>query len=113
MDYNNGILFWSFLLMNIDSKVLYEKIDSERVKQNLTIYELAKRACISESTIYNWRDKESIPTLTLLESLCSVLNISFISLFLHEQQNEILDIWEKLSNNQKQSLLSFLKDTIK
>lgn len=95
----------------IDSKAIYAKIDIERNKQNLTIYELAKRACISESTIYNWRDKESVPTLTLLESLCSVLNISLISLFLNEQQNELLCIWDTLSENQKHSLMTFLKDT--
>lgn len=97
-------------MSNIDSKALYTKIDTERQKQNLTVYELAKRACISDSTIYNWRDKESIPTISLLESLCEVLNLSFISLFLTDEQNKLLTVWSSLSEKQKQALLVFIKD---
>lgn len=101
----------------LDGKEIYDKVDALRVKKGWTIYELAKQAAVAPSTIYNWRDRLSSPTLSLLDAVCSALEISVIDFLLNEdeltalteEQKEVMRLWNTLSSEQKKSLINLMK----
>ncbi len=101
----------------LDGKEIYDKVDSLRESKGWTIYELAKRACVSPQTIYNWRDRLSSPTLSLLDAVCSAFEITVIEFLLNEEeltdlteeQKEVVRLWNTLSSEQKKSILNLMK----
>lgn len=101
----------------LDGKEIYKKVDALRLEKGWTIYQLAKQAGISPTTIYNWRDRGSSPTLELLDAVSSALEISAISLLINEEdlkalteeQKEVIILWNSLSVEQKQSIKSLMK----
>ncbi len=101
----------------LNNKEIYKKVDELRQAKGWTIYELAKNAGVAPTTIYNWRDRLSSPTLSLLEAVCSAFGISVIDflisedelLSLTEEQRELIKLWGRLSGEQKKSILSLMK----
>lgn len=101
----------------LDSKEIYDKVDSLRLEKGWTIYELAKKACVAPTTIYNWRDRLSSPTLSLLEAVCSAFEITVIDFLLNEdelmalteEQKEVMRLWNTLSSEQKKSIINLMK----
>ena len=101
----------------LDGKAIYNKVDTIRLQKGWTIYELAKQAGVAPTTIYNWRDRCSSPTLSLLEAVCSAFEISVIDFLmdenelmaLTEEQQEVIRVWNTLSNEKKKSILNLMK----
>ena len=101
----------------LDGKEIYSKVDAIRLQKGWTIYELAKQAGVAPTTIYNWRDRYSSPTLSLLEAVCSAFKISVIDFLmdedelmaLTEEQQEVIRIWNTLSSEKKKSILNLMK----
>lgn len=101
----------------LDCKEIYEKVDTLRLEKGWTIYELAKKAGVAPTTIYNWRDRLSSPTLSLLESVCSAFEITVIDFLLNEdelmalteEQKEVMHLWNTLSSEQKKSIINLMK----
>ena len=101
----------------LDGKAIYNKVDAIRLQKGWTIYELAKQAGVAPTTIYNWRDRCSSPTLSLLEAVCSAFEISVIDFLmdedelmaLTEEQQEVIRVWNTLSNEKKKSILNLMK----
>ncbi len=102
----------------LDSKELYNKVEDLMNKRGWTIYELAKRAGISPNTLYHWRDRNSSPTLSLLEAICSGFEISVIDFLLNEddltllttEQQELVTLYSTLSTSQKKSILNLMRN---
>ena len=100
-----------------DGKVIYEKLDKLREEKGLTIYKLAEKAGISKSTLYNWRDRHSIPSLMVLDSLCGALGITIIDFLLDgdelmaltEEQKTLLDELGSLSSEKRKELINLIK----
>lgn len=101
----------------LDNKEIYNKVDSLRMKKGWSIYELAKRAGVAPTTIYNWRDRLSSPTLSLLDAVCSSFEITVIDFLLNEdelialseEQKQLMSLWNKLSSEQKKSIINLIK----
>ncbi len=101
----------------LSGKEIYDKVDALRSEKGWTIYELAKKASIAPTTIYNWRDRESSPSLYLLEAICSAFEISVIDFLLNEdelmalteEQKEVIRLWNTLSAEKKKSILNLMK----
>lgn len=82
---------------------------------------MAKKAGVSYSTIYKWRDKKSSPSLSLLESLCEVLDIHIVNLmvkdnelvYLPDEEKVLLDNWGKLRKDQKLSISTLIETLLK
>lgn len=104
----------------LDGKAIYDKVDSLRLERGWTVYELAKQSGVSPTTIYNWRDRCSSPTLSLLDAVCSAFHISVIDFLLNEdeimalseQQMELMTLWSKLNKEQRIAIINLMK-TIK
>ena len=101
----------------LDGKQIYDKVDALRLEKGWTIYELAKKAGVAPTTIYNWRDRLSSPTLSLLEAVCSAFEITVIDFLLNEdelmtlteEQKELIRVWNTLTGAQKKSILNLMK----
>lgn len=102
------------ILSYLDSDRIYNKLNDIRRSKKLTIYQLAKAANVSYSTIYKWRDNKSSPSLYLLESLCDVLEIDIINLLVKEEdlvrlsdeEKNLYDIWKTLNRDQKIAIMA-------
>ncbi len=100
----------------LNNKEIYDKVDALRLAKGWTIYELAKNAGVAPTTIYNWRDRLSSPTLSLLDAVCSAFEISVIDFLsdgsefaLSEEQKEVMRLWTNLSSEQKKSIINLMK----
>ena len=96
------------------------KIQLERQKRGWTEYTLAKNSDLSQSTISSWFRKDLEPSLASLEKVCRGLGITLSQFFsseeykseLSDEQKEIIELWEKLAPNQRESLIILLRTLI-
>lgn len=103
--------------MYFNSAEIYQKVDKMRLIKGWSLYRLAEMAEISVNALYSWRDRNSSPTLYLIESIAKAYNISPISLLLNDEevgaiQKEHKELFERgnaLSQEQKNSLMSMLR----
>ncbi len=101
----------------LNGKEIYDKVNALRLAKGWTIYELAKNAGVAPTTIYNWRDRLSSPSLSLLDAVCSAFGITVIDFLLDEdellaltqEQKEVMRLWNTLSGEQKKSIINLMK----
>lgn len=101
----------------LDGKAVYERLDDLRAVKGWTLYELAKQANVSTSTIYHWRDRLTLPSLELLEAVCYALGITVIDFIadgddmtlLTKEQKELVQLWSALSDDKKKSIINLMK----
>jgi len=96
----------------------------ERIQQIMdargwSSYQLAKETGLSESTIANIFKRDSIPTFTTIETICSGFGITLSQFFqegsfvdLSDEQMVLFDRWTTLSVGQKQLVYNLI-DNIK
>ena len=102
----------------LNGQELFNRADELRQKRGWSLYELAQHAGVSATTIYNWRDNLSIPSLQLLESICSAFDMSLYNFLLDEnelmaltdEQKELVLLWNKLSRHQKNLVIDLMKE---
>lgn len=119
-----GIPIWKGIIYKVgnmidvlDSVAIFEKADKLRLERGWSYYELATKANVSYSAIYNWRYRKSSPTLYLLESVCQAYGITLISFLLDEEeyadltheQKDLVTQWVTLTKEQKTAVLSLIK----
>ena len=70
---------------------------------------LSKESGISESTISNFRKRQTVPSITTLESICDAFGITLSQFFFEDEssvmvtdeQKELLEKWISLTGSQK------------
>lgn len=85
-------------------------------ERGLNMYSLAKRSNVSWNTIKNFYARDSKPTLTTIELLCSGLGITLAQFFDEEgasvsltaEQQYVLDRWSRISDEEKQIISGML-----
>ena len=90
------------------------KLQDERGWSN---YRLAKEADISENSLNNLFRRSNLPTIPTLEAICKGFGITLSQFFaqggepveLSDAQRDMLMAWDALTEEQKASLLEFLK----
>jgi len=94
-----------------------EHIKKLRDMRGWSNYRLAKEAGVSENVLNNLFRRNNLPTIPTLESICTGFGITLSQFFaedgetikLSDGQREMLQTWDTLSQEQKESLLDFLK----
>lgn len=93
---------------------------NERIKRlmnerNWTEYRLAKESGLSQSTIANLFNRNTVPSITTLESICNGLGITLAQFFsdsdlveLTEEQKILFKKWLYLSKEQKEIILKLI-----
>jgi transcriptional regulator with XRE-family HTH domain len=86
-----------------------ERIKELCVKKNMSQYELAKRAGMTQSSISTLLNEGNVPKISTLEKICKGFGITLAQFFtlddnypdLSEEQKKVLNIWETLSVKEK------------
>lgn len=94
-----------------------DKIVKLRMERGWSEYELSKKAHIRQSTISSWSLKNSVPSISNLQKICCAFGITLSQFFaetnesypLTEKQLEMLQCFDRLSPQQQDNLLIFLK----
>lgn len=78
-------------------------------------YRLVKESGLATSTIANIYHRNTIPSIPTLEVLCATFGITLSQFFsnndmvaLSAEQNELLSLWAKLSDEQRKVLFSLM-----
>ncbi len=81
-----------------------------------TAYRLAKESGLSESTLANIFKRNTVPSISTLESVCSAFGISLAQFFaegemveLTPELKELFDHWVSLTPEQKQAALQMIR----
>ena len=95
---------------------------NERIRQLMSErqwseYKLAKEAGLSQSTIANLFKRNTVPSVTTLESICKGFGITLSQFFcdgnlieLSDEQKDLFDRWVTLAPEQKQLLFELIKN---
>ena len=82
-----------------------------------TEYRLAKESGLSQSTIANLFKRNTVPSISTLESICSGFGITLAQFFcegnmveLSDEQKELFEGWVSLTSEQKRVLLELIKN---
>lgn len=94
------------------------RINQIMKQQGLTEYKLAKLSKLSPSTIKNIKARNTVPSITTLESICDTFNMTLSQFFadkdtkfypLKPHQAECMDLILMLDEDQQQALLEFIR----
>ncbi len=94
---------------------ILKKINQLRLERNWSIYRLSVESNISQSTLTNMFNRETLPSITTLECLCSAFGISMAEFFTEQTsknnisaEQELLELYRALPDNTQQTILSLL-----
>ena len=98
-----------------------EKIEKERLSRGWSEYTLAKNSGITSSTISTWYRRNLQPSISSIEKICKGLDISLSQFFSSQEQSvnltssqqEILEVWKYLNENQKEATINMIKSFVK
>ena len=94
-----------------------ERIKGFQESRGWSNYRLARESGISENSLNNLFRRNNLPTIPTLEAICKGLGMTLSQFFaeggeaveLSDTQREMLSTWDALSDEQKATLLEFLK----
>ena len=96
---------------------ILKRITELKERRGWTDYELAERCGLTQSTISAWYRKNYDPTIDSLEKVCIAFNMTLSQFFavdgtvdLTPEQREMLENWNALSEKQKESILTLMRN---
>ena len=97
-------------------KYIADKITSLCEKRDISKYRLSQLSGISQSSLGRIMVQENLPSLITLEKICIALGVTLSQFFqegnsenLTEKQKEVLGIWNDLSTNEQETVMSMLR----
>ena len=97
-------------------KYIADKITSLCEKRDISKYRLSQLSGISQSSLGRIMAQENLPSLITLEKICTALGVTLSQFFqednsenLTEKQKEVLGIWNNLSTNEQETVMSMLR----
>ena len=94
----------------------HSKLRQLMAERGWTAYRLAKESGLSESTLANIFKRNTVPSISTLESVCSAFGISLAQFFaendmmeLTPELKELFDNWVSLTSEQKQAALQMIR----
>ena len=98
-------------------KYIADKITSLCEKRDISKYRLSQLSGISQSSLGRIMAQENLPSLITLEKICTALGVTLSQFFqegnsenLTEKQKEVLGIWNDLSTNEQETVMSMHVD---
>ncbi len=94
-----------------------KKINKIRIERGWSVYRLSVESGISQSTLTNMFNRETLPSITTLECLCNAFGITMSEFFAEavenptaeQEEKELLRLFSKMTSEEKQSLLLLLR----
>ena len=98
----------------MDTNVRIRQLMDER---QWTEYRLAKESALSQSTIANLFKRNTLPSISTLEAICTGFGITLAQFFcegnmveLSDEQKELFEKWISLTSAQKRVLLELINN---
>lgn len=93
-----------------------EKVDSLRVENNLSIYELSLKANVSNNTLNDLFKKRSIPSIRTLNRLCNALDVPLWQFFIFgneeypllNSEKKLISKFRGINDNSKKVIFELL-----
>ncbi len=95
---------------------ILKKINKLRLDKNWSIYRLSVESGISQSTLTNMFNRETLPSITTLECLCNAFGITMSEFFSDSSKNgknlegELLELFHKIPEDSKRSIITIMRD---
>lgn len=101
----------------LDEKYIAKRIRELCDKKHMSMYALSQKTSISQSSLSNLMKRGSIPTIFTLDRICEGLGITLAQFFagsderpdLTEEQERVLEIWDSLSDREKQAVETYVR----
>lgn len=98
-------------------KYIAERIKELCEKKDMTMYALAQKTGISQSSLSNIMNRGSVPTFLTLGRICDGLGMSLAQFFsegedrpdLTAEQKKVLEVWEALSDREKEAVEIYVR----
>ena len=95
-----------------------KRIDELMKEHHWSDYKLAAEAGLSSSTIANIHRRNTVPSISTLEAICSAFGITLSQFFadnkqtvqLNNEQQDLFNHWISLTEKQKQIIYDLIKE---
>lgn len=95
-----------------------KRIDMLMKERNWSDYKLSAESGLSSSTIANIHRRNTVPSISTLESICSAFGITLAQFFtedsytvqLNSEQLDLFNLWIALTDNQKELIYKLIKE---
>lgn len=95
-----------------------KRIDDLMKEHNWSDYKLASESGLSSSTIANIHRRNTVPSISTLEAICSAFGITLSQFFadnmqsvqLNKDQMDLFNQWISLTDKQKQIIYDLIKE---
>ena len=95
-----------------------KRIDMLMQERNWSDYKLSAESGLSSSTIANIHRRNTVPSISTLESICSAFGITLAQFFtensntvqLNTEQQDLFNQWIALTDNQKDLIYQLIKE---
>lgn len=95
-----------------------KRIDTLMKERNWSDYKLATESGLSSSTIANIHRRNTVPSISTLEAICSAFGITLAQFFtestntvqLNDEQQDLFHRWVSLTDNQKDLIYRMIKE---
>lgn len=95
-----------------------KRIDMLMQERNWSDYKLSAESGLSSSTIANIHRRNTVPSISTLESICSAFGITLAQFFtedsntvqLNTEQQDLFNQWIALTDNQKNLIYEIIKE---
>ena len=98
-----------------------KKINKMRLDRGWSVYRLSVESGVSQSTLTNMFNRETLPSITTLECLCNAFGITMSNFFEEDveendknnMEKELIELFKKLSDQEKNSAMVLLRGIAK
>ena len=104
-------------LKEVVTLTVCERLENLMRNREWSIYRLGKESGLSQSTLAHVFRRDSEPTISTLETICTAFGITLAEFFsdgdfvpLTDEQRKLLDKWAHLNNEQRQLLLGMIEN---
>lgn len=95
-----------------------KRIDMLMKERNWSDYKLSAESGLSSSTIANIHRRNTVPSISTLESICSAFGITLAQFFtensytvqLNSEQRELFNHWISLTDTQKELIYKLIQE---
>ena len=88
-----------------------DKIEKLRLDRGWSVYRLAEKAGITDKCIYNWYNRNPMPSIETIEKICEAFGMTLSQFFaegnlieVDEELKELFDDWRSLTEEQKKAV---------
>lgn len=98
---------------------IIERIEALCEEKQMSRYRLAQKSGLAQSSISTLLNRKSVPTIQTIDKLCDGFGITLAQFFcsarvdLTEEQQELLDTWDKMNEQEKMLVNAYIKGTEK